>query len=253
LKKPKFEIATIISKDFMSSEELKSLLHSTKANVEASDTPDFFELFRNKLGDPVEIYNLDYKVITSFKDSIIINSVENNIDDLENNGPIRIELVTNFDSDSVGHLFIEYLNRDPYVKRIRSSKIDYFEERLKALGKEINKLDTLIDHHLLGKKEASGSRSESGGTHIAFNEGAAFDLVEHKDILIREKEEVSNKLKFMSSSEIYAIGEPHNPQEINQLKVFRITTIFKALLLSILIVELVYFVRRRSKTLKKNR
>lgn len=239
LKKPRYKVSTIIDKEFVSSEQLKSVLHSTKVNIDAGYTPKFFESFQNKIGDQVKIFKLDYAILTSFKDSIIMKRDEGTLDELENDGPAKIELVTNFDNDSIGHLFIEYLNNHSYIKSIRNSQVDLYNGRLSSLNKEINEIDSVISKLLV--------RDENDAVYKKENSCISFNLFEHKDELILEREEISNTLKFMNSSEIYSLGEIHQPRELGGFSIFSVKTIIKYLFLSFFIVWLTSLVIQRYK------
>lgn len=252
---PKYKVSTTIGKNFVSSEQLKSLLHSIKVNVRANNSPEYFDAYENKLTENFKIFDLNYSYITSLKDSLIIQKETISLEELENDGAVKIELVTNSDTSAVCEMFVDFLNNHPYIKELKRSQIDLHEEVLVSLKNEIKEIDSVISHLIFQNEREMISKENSSGGSIFFNENKSIvhSLFEHRNKLIREKIDISSKLNFMDSREIYLIGDFNQPTEVETFTIFKTSSLVRVLLLSIVAVLVFSFFVRIRKSSKEGR
>lgn len=248
LSEPKYKISTTIGKNFVSSEQLKSLLQSIKVNVKTNNTPEYFNSFENKLNDEFKIFDINYVFPMTLKDSLIIEKENLSIDNFENDGDVKIELITNCDTSLMSKLFVDFLNNHPYIAELKKSQINLYNETYFNLQREISEIDTVINHLVFNNNElVSKKRDEGSIITLNENNNTIYHLFNYRNKLIREKAEISNKLEFMNSNAIYIIGDFNRAKKIEFFSIFELKTFIKLLLLSVLIVIIFPFFSRKKK------
>ena len=245
LKKPTlFSSKAVLKSDQASFEILRGVLNSLEANIENSGTPLMISSNQDD-GNAIELYDLKSNLNISYQDSILlsINHEDGHkLNDLNYDYSINVELLSNSNSDSLGDLFITFLNLQDNIIHEREKSLDKKKTELFELNLEIQNIDSTISR-LLKTDPQSDIDIKDNALYFVGTGKSIYDLLKYKNELIEERLRLNNELKYRKAQDVFAITNFSKPTEIRKTSILSMYSWVAALAMSLLIVLALQVVR----------
>ncbi|MEX2482970.1 MAG: hypothetical protein WED10_00320 [Brumimicrobium sp.] len=239
LSEKQYKYVGVIDKEYIPNKNVELLLSSLVENVEILNT------YNNNLNNDnflAKLNKIEYKVLVEFK-SDLNNKTQITEDTLEMklNNPIKVSLISNYEIDSIGDHFVKYLNKHPFILKLRQEYLFNWNKKRTELTNKINTVDSIIK---VTQSKNKIEKSDNIYINNVENE-MTYKLVRYNNDLINELSSIEVLLEKSKNPDLFVIDGFNSPEKIKPHSFNSPLFYAKYFVFSVLIVLIIsYFLKR---------